>query len=225
MTSARSATFTAISPAHAAPWSGTPRCRSGSVSATSRRDQGATNRCPRRSTGSRATTRTSTRIARRASCRTEPALPAERRAADDRRHRASPASAGRLRRPLFDTPAADLPHPRKGNGEGRPSCADKRRHFVREEVEACKALHRRRRVPDARGAAAVSRRRRAAPERRREDAGQRGARRAAAAAAPLRSPSPVHRAGARRACGRSGSTSCPVLSARGRGARSKYDRR
>jgi Icc-related predicted phosphoesterase len=39
----------------------------------------------------------------------------------------------------FDTPAAELPHPRKGSQKGT-ELADKRRHFVREEVEACKAL-------------------------------------------------------------------------------------
>jgi Icc-related predicted phosphoesterase len=39
----------------------------------------------------------------------------------------------------FDTPAAELPHPRKGTQKAT-ELADKRRHFVREEVEACKAL-------------------------------------------------------------------------------------
>ena len=39
----------------------------------------------------------------------------------------------------YDTPASDLPHPRKGSAKAT-ELADKRRHFVREEVEACKAL-------------------------------------------------------------------------------------
>ena len=39
----------------------------------------------------------------------------------------------------YDTPAAALPHPRKGSAKAT-ELADKRRHFVREEVEACKAL-------------------------------------------------------------------------------------
>jgi uncharacterized protein len=39
----------------------------------------------------------------------------------------------------YDTPAADLPHPRKGSARAT-ELADKRRHFVREQVEACKRL-------------------------------------------------------------------------------------
>lgn len=39
----------------------------------------------------------------------------------------------------FATPASALPHPRKGTQKAT-ELADKRRHFVREEVEACKAL-------------------------------------------------------------------------------------
>ena len=39
----------------------------------------------------------------------------------------------------YDTPAADLPHPKKGSAKAT-ELADKRRHFVREEVEACKAM-------------------------------------------------------------------------------------
>jgi len=39
----------------------------------------------------------------------------------------------------YETPAADLPHPQKGTRRAT-GIADKRRHFVREEVEACKAL-------------------------------------------------------------------------------------
>ncbi|HTM27589.1 MAG TPA: metallophosphoesterase [Vicinamibacterales bacterium] len=39
----------------------------------------------------------------------------------------------------YDTPSADLPHPKKGTAKAT-ELADKRRHFVRQEVEACKAL-------------------------------------------------------------------------------------
>lgn len=39
----------------------------------------------------------------------------------------------------YDTPAAALPHPKKGSARAT-ELADKRRHFVREEVDACKAL-------------------------------------------------------------------------------------
>jgi Icc-related predicted phosphoesterase len=39
----------------------------------------------------------------------------------------------------YETSAADLPHPKKGTAKAT-ELADKRRHFVREEVEACKAL-------------------------------------------------------------------------------------
>ena len=39
----------------------------------------------------------------------------------------------------YETPAADLPHPKKGSAKATEQ-ADKRRHFVREEVEVCKAL-------------------------------------------------------------------------------------
>jgi Icc-related predicted phosphoesterase len=38
-----------------------------------------------------------------------------------------------------ETRAADLPHPKKGTAKAT-ELADKRRHFVREEVEACKRL-------------------------------------------------------------------------------------
>ena len=46
---------------------------------------------------------------------------------------------GTLAPTWYDTPAADLPHPRKGSARAT-ELADKRRHFVREEVEACKAM-------------------------------------------------------------------------------------
>jgi Icc-related predicted phosphoesterase len=39
----------------------------------------------------------------------------------------------------YETAAADLPHPKKGSLKAT-ELADKRRHFVREEVEACKRL-------------------------------------------------------------------------------------
>ncbi len=41
----------------------------------------------------------------------------------------------------FNTPASNLPHPRKGTSKAT-ELADKRRHFVREEVDACKAMDR-----------------------------------------------------------------------------------
>ena len=40
---------------------------------------------------------------------------------------------------MYDTPAAALPHPKKGTAKAT-ELADRRRHFVREEVEACKAF-------------------------------------------------------------------------------------
>jgi predicted phosphodiesterase len=39
----------------------------------------------------------------------------------------------------YETPARDLPHPKKGTAKAT-ELADKRRHFVRDEVEACKQL-------------------------------------------------------------------------------------
>lgn len=39
----------------------------------------------------------------------------------------------------YDTPAAELPHPKKGTARAT-GLADKRRHFVREDVEACTQL-------------------------------------------------------------------------------------
>ena len=46
---------------------------------------------------------------------------------------------GTLAPTVFDFAAADLPHPRKGSAKAT-ELADRRRHFVREEVEACKRL-------------------------------------------------------------------------------------
>jgi predicted phosphodiesterase len=40
---------------------------------------------------------------------------------------------------MYETPAAALPHPQKGTAKAT-ELADRRRHFVREEVEACKAF-------------------------------------------------------------------------------------
>ena len=39
----------------------------------------------------------------------------------------------------YETAAADLPHPKRGSAKAT-ELADKRRHFVRDEVEACKGL-------------------------------------------------------------------------------------
>jgi uncharacterized protein len=40
---------------------------------------------------------------------------------------------------MYETAAADLPHPKKGSAKAT-ELADRRRHFVREEVEACKRM-------------------------------------------------------------------------------------
>jgi Icc-related predicted phosphoesterase len=40
---------------------------------------------------------------------------------------------------MYDRPASDLPHPKKGTARATEA-ADRRRHFVHEEVEACKEL-------------------------------------------------------------------------------------
>ena len=39
----------------------------------------------------------------------------------------------------YETPAAELPHPKKSTGRATEQ-ADKRRHFVHEEIDACKSL-------------------------------------------------------------------------------------
>jgi Icc-related predicted phosphoesterase len=49
------------------------------------------------------------------------------------------ALGGTLAPTWYETAAADLPHPKKGSARAT-ELADKRRHFVREEVEACKAM-------------------------------------------------------------------------------------
>jgi Icc-related predicted phosphoesterase len=46
---------------------------------------------------------------------------------------------GTLAPTWYETPAAELPHPKKGSRQAT-ELADKRRHFVREEVDACKVL-------------------------------------------------------------------------------------
>jgi uncharacterized protein len=46
---------------------------------------------------------------------------------------------GTLAPTWYDMPAAELPHPKKASRKAT-EMADKRRHFVREEVDACKAL-------------------------------------------------------------------------------------
>jgi Icc-related predicted phosphoesterase len=46
---------------------------------------------------------------------------------------------GTLAPTWYDTPASELPHPKKGTAKATDS-ANKRRHFVREEVEACKTM-------------------------------------------------------------------------------------
>lgn len=46
---------------------------------------------------------------------------------------------GTLAPTWYETPAADLPHPRKGTPRAT-ELADKRRHFVRQEVDACKRM-------------------------------------------------------------------------------------
>jgi uncharacterized protein len=48
---------------------------------------------------------------------------------------------GTLAPSWYETAAVNLPHPRKGTQKAT-ELADKRRHFVREEVDACKALDR-----------------------------------------------------------------------------------
>ncbi len=49
------------------------------------------------------------------------------------------ALGGTLAPTWYETPAAVLPHPKKGSARAT-ELADKRRHFVREEVEVCKAM-------------------------------------------------------------------------------------
>jgi Icc-related predicted phosphoesterase len=46
---------------------------------------------------------------------------------------------GTLAPSVYETASADLPHPKKGTARAT-ALADRRRHLVREEVEACKAM-------------------------------------------------------------------------------------
>src|SRR5215218_2044409 len=46
---------------------------------------------------------------------------------------------GTLAPTMYELPAAELPHPRKTSAKAT-ELADRRRHFVREEVESCKAM-------------------------------------------------------------------------------------
>jgi len=46
---------------------------------------------------------------------------------------------GTLAPTMYELAAADLPHPKKSSGKAT-ELADRRRHFVREEVEACKVM-------------------------------------------------------------------------------------
>ena len=196
--SAPSPISTEISTRCAAPWSGIPTCRSGCASAISPAE-----RAPTRAAGAALLDQGQQRGlrshrgdgGRRARDR-QPAL-------HPQRHRGgvgplrSRASAARLRR-RGSTPATCRPAQLKPRSDA-PNRDDKRRHFVREEVEACKRLQRRRHPDDARGAAAVHR-------RAEDDAGgsrggaTRGSRRSTtcsatheAAAAPVRPPPPFRR--------------------------------
>jgi Icc-related predicted phosphoesterase len=49
------------------------------------------------------------------------------------------ALGGTFAQTWYETAAAELPHPKKGSAKAT-ALADKRRHFVREHVEACKRL-------------------------------------------------------------------------------------
>lgn len=40
---------------------------------------------------------------------------------------------------MYESPASELPHPKKGSAQAT-ELADRRRHFVREEVEACRVM-------------------------------------------------------------------------------------
>ena len=88
------------------------------------------------------------------------ALSAQRRPARGRARGASRRSAARSRR-AGTTPRPPRCRRRAAAGSGGTAIKlgksrdDKRRHFVRDEVLACKALGEHRSVPDARGAAAV----------------------------------------------------------------------
>ena len=156
-TSARSATSTAISTASAASCDGTPRCRSGCASATWPTTQGRYEPFA----GAALLDQGQQRELRRASPPGD--LPANLHylpngvAADIDGIRVA-GLGGTFAPTWYDTPAADLPHPRKGNGEGDRA----RRQAAAFRARGSRGLQgteRRRRVPDARGAASVFRRR------------------------------------------------------------------
>ena len=81
-------------------------------------------------------------IAGRRRCRANAALSAERRPSRVGGVRVA-GLGGTFAPTWYDTPApAALPHPKQGQRATATEQADKRRHFVREEVEACKATAR-----------------------------------------------------------------------------------
>lgn len=55
------------------------------------------------------------------------------------RHLRVAGLGGTLAPTWYETPAIDLPHPKKSSAKAT-GLADKRRHFVREEVDACRAM-------------------------------------------------------------------------------------
>jgi hypothetical protein len=61
------------------------------------------------------------------------------RAGDSARAVSVAGLGGTLAPTWYETPARELPHPKKGSAKAT-ELADKRRHFVRDEVEACKAM-------------------------------------------------------------------------------------
>ena len=187
-----------------------PDVRSGCASAMSPTPRGATSRSRRRSTGSRATTKTSIRS--RAGD-----LPAEldyiQNGSSQTIDGLRVAGLGGTFAPtLYETPAAGAAAPEEGHGEGhrlgRPAPA-----FRPRGGRGVQGAHGRRHLADARSGAAVLV---AAPggaattRARRRSTSARGDE---AAAAPLRPSSSVHRAGARRACDRSASICVSLVSA------------
>ena len=157
--SARSATSTATSrQRRAASWNGTPRCRSGFVWATSPTPTAATKPFAAPLYWIKGNNENFDAIAVRRSARPRPALHPERQTLRDDRGPARRRARRHVRADVVrDARRRTLPHPKKGTAKAT-ELADRRRHFVREEVEACKRLRGRRRLPDPRGAAAVSRR-------------------------------------------------------------------
>ena len=131
-----SATFTATSDASADHRAPPRRARSGCAWATWPATTARTSRLARRSTGSKATTRTSTRSRRGALPETSAStLPNGGWSSVGVRI----AGLGGTFAPSWYQPPADaLPHPRKGTRASATALADRRRHFVREEVEACR---------------------------------------------------------------------------------------